>query len=241
MSTKIQLKIKEEIKKLLKIGFIKPTRYVKWLSNIVPVMKKNGKLLAYVDFKDINAATLKDVYVMQATHHKKSWKVGLSPNRILSNLPSSEAVKGQALVDFLANHPCLDVMGTEGGLVVNEIYISLWVLKFDVSSTESSARIEILFESLTGTKTTLSFNLDFECTNNQVKNEALLIGLEILQELGAKPVKVIGDPQLVLKQLSREYKYNSISLTPYFALAIQLLESFEEIEFEHLSRERIGR
>ena len=44
MSKEVELKIKEEIEKILKPKFIRPTRYVKWLANIVPVMKKNGKL-----------------------------------------------------------------------------------------------------------------------------------------------------------------------------------------------------
>lgn len=34
-------KIKEEIERLLKCGFIRPARYVDWLANVVPVKKKN--------------------------------------------------------------------------------------------------------------------------------------------------------------------------------------------------------
>ena len=56
--------MKEEIEKLLDAKFIRPTRYVQWLENIVSVMKKNEKLRGCVDFKDLNAATLKDMYVM---------------------------------------------------------------------------------------------------------------------------------------------------------------------------------
>ncbi|XP_072090484.1 uncharacterized protein [Arachis hypogaea] len=40
----INMKIKEEIERLIKAKFIRTTRYVEWVSNIVPVMKKNGKL-----------------------------------------------------------------------------------------------------------------------------------------------------------------------------------------------------
>ena len=39
-------------------------RYVQWLANIVLVMKKNRKLRVCVDFRDLNAATPKDMYVM---------------------------------------------------------------------------------------------------------------------------------------------------------------------------------
>ena len=53
--------MKKEIEKLLKANFIKPTRYVQWLANIVP---KNGKLGVCVDFRDLNVATPKYMYVM---------------------------------------------------------------------------------------------------------------------------------------------------------------------------------
>ena len=64
MSKEVELKVKEEIEKLLKAKFIRPTRYVQWLTNIVLVMKKNGKLRVCVDFGDLNATTPKDMYVM---------------------------------------------------------------------------------------------------------------------------------------------------------------------------------
>jgi hypothetical protein len=53
----IQSKIKGEIERLLKWGFIRTARYVDWLTNIVPVVKKNGTLRVYIDFRDLNQAT----------------------------------------------------------------------------------------------------------------------------------------------------------------------------------------
>ena len=66
MPKEVELKVKEEIEKLLKAKFIRPTRSVQWLANIVHVMKKNGKLRACVDLRDLNAATPKDMYVIRA-------------------------------------------------------------------------------------------------------------------------------------------------------------------------------
>ena len=37
---------------------------MQWLANIVPMMKKNGKLRVCVEFRDLYATTLKDMYVM---------------------------------------------------------------------------------------------------------------------------------------------------------------------------------
>ena len=61
----IHSKIKEEIERLVKCGFIKTTRYVDWLANIVPVVMKNGAIRVYIDFRDLNLATPKDEYPMQ--------------------------------------------------------------------------------------------------------------------------------------------------------------------------------
>ncbi|KAM1431178.1 hypothetical protein ACFX2I_047161 [Malus domestica] len=39
MSKEIEEKVKEEIERLVKAGFIRPAKYVEWLANIVPVLK----------------------------------------------------------------------------------------------------------------------------------------------------------------------------------------------------------
>ena len=57
-------KIKQEIKRLLKAGFIRIAQYVHWLSNIVPVIKMNGQVRICIYFHNLNLAFLKDEYVM---------------------------------------------------------------------------------------------------------------------------------------------------------------------------------
>jgi hypothetical protein len=57
--------VKEEVDRLLQARFIQPCRYADWVSNIVPVEKKNtGKIQICVDFRNINRATPKDEYLM---------------------------------------------------------------------------------------------------------------------------------------------------------------------------------
>lgn len=64
MTSEVVLKVKEEIKKLLNAGFIRPTKYVQWLSNVVSVIKKNGKLRGNINFKNLKTTTPKDEYPM---------------------------------------------------------------------------------------------------------------------------------------------------------------------------------
>jgi hypothetical protein len=57
--------VKEEVDQLLQAGFIQPCRCADWVSNIIPVEKKNiGKIQICVDFRNLNRATLKDEYPM---------------------------------------------------------------------------------------------------------------------------------------------------------------------------------
>ena len=50
-------RIKEEINRLLQAGFIQPCRYAEWVSNIVPIEKKDsGKIRVCIDFRDLNRA-----------------------------------------------------------------------------------------------------------------------------------------------------------------------------------------
>jgi ribonuclease HI len=46
----------------------------------------------------------------------------------------------------------------------------------------------------------LSIRLDFTCTNNQVKYEALLYGLEYLREMGVTSANAFSDSMLVVHQ-----------------------------------------
>jgi hypothetical protein len=47
---------------LLTAGFIESIKETTWLSPIVVVPKKNGKLRIYIDFKKLNATTKKNPY-----------------------------------------------------------------------------------------------------------------------------------------------------------------------------------
>jgi hypothetical protein len=56
--------VKKEVERLLDANFIRPCRYAEWISNIVPVYKKNGKMRVCIDFRDLNKATPMDGYPM---------------------------------------------------------------------------------------------------------------------------------------------------------------------------------
>ena len=54
--------IKAKVEKNLRDGFIYPVLLTKWVSNIVPVMKKQGTIRVCVDYRDVNHACPKYNY-----------------------------------------------------------------------------------------------------------------------------------------------------------------------------------
>jgi ribonuclease HI len=65
-----------------------------------------------------------------------------------------------------------------------------------------------------------------ETTNNVAEYRALLRGLELARALGADEVEVVGDSELVAKQVAGQYKVKHAGLRPLHAAALQALAGF---------------
>jgi hypothetical protein len=64
MKAEVLEEVKKEVEKMIEAGFIRACRYAEWISNVVPVQKKDGRWRVCVDFRDLNRATPKDEYPM---------------------------------------------------------------------------------------------------------------------------------------------------------------------------------
>ncbi len=63
-------------------------------------------------------------------------------------------------------------------------------------------------------------------TNNVAEYRALLLGLRLARELGAEEVEVIGDSELIAKQVLGEYKVKNEALRPLHREARAALTQF---------------
>jgi ribonuclease HI len=64
-------------------------------------------------------------------------------------------------------------------------------------------------------------------TNNVAEYRALLLGLARARELGATEIEVIGDSELIAKQVQGIYKVKHPSMRPLYLQAMQALRDFE--------------
>lgn len=67
LNPKYSMMVKEELDKLLNAGFIYPVPYSEWVSPIVMVPKKNGKIRICQDYRQLNAVTKKDFFPLPFT------------------------------------------------------------------------------------------------------------------------------------------------------------------------------
>ncbi len=74
-------------------------------------------------------------------------------------------------------------------------------------------------------------------TNNVAEYRALLLGLELARELGARQVEVVNDSELVARQIGGEYKVKHAGLKPLYLEAMRALREFDHWSVRSVRRE----
>ena len=75
-----------------------------------------------------------------------------------------------------------------------------------------------------------------EATNNVAEYRALLLGLELARELGAREVEVINDSELVARQVGGQYKVKHAGLRPLYEEALAALRGFDRWSVRNVPR-----
>jgi ribonuclease HI len=76
-----------------------------------------------------------------------------------------------------------------------------------------------------------------EATNNVAEYRAVLLGLELARELGAREVEVVNDSELVARQIGGQYKVKHAGLRPLFIETMGKLREFDQWSVRNVRRE----
>jgi len=77
-----------------------------------------------------------------------------------------------------------------------------------------------------------------EATNNVAEYRALLLGIERAAELGADEVELVGDSELVVRQVLGEYKVKKDRIKPLHAAVKEALAGLPSWSIRHVRREQ---
>jgi len=83
-----------------------------------------------------------------------------------------------------------------------------------------------------------SFFVGVNTTNNHAEYAGLILGLQQAKVLNIKRIKVLGDSLLVINHMKGKYKCRSNNLIELYDKAKELELCFEEIEYEHVFRNK---
>ena len=78
-------------------------------------------------------------------------------------------------------------------------------------------------------------------TNNVAEYRALLLGLRCARELGAREVDVVGDSELIAKQVQGIYKVKHEAMRPLYLESIEALRGFERWSIRTVPRAQNAR
>ena len=78
-------------------------------------------------------------------------------------------------------------------------------------------------------------------TNNYAEYMGLINGLKGALDMNIKELNVEGDSQMIIKQMTGEYKAKSPNIIPLYQEAIKLRDEFDSIAFTHIYRKQNSR
>jgi hypothetical protein len=73
-------------------------------------------------------------------------------------------------------------------------------------------------------------------SNNAAEYDALIIGLEMVQNMGLETIQIYGDSTLIINQLLGTYGVKKLKIVPYFLKAKELISQFSDVKIEHIIR-----
>nr|KYP58025.1 Transposon Ty3-I Gag-Pol polyprotein [Cajanus cajan] len=140
---------------------------------------------------------------------------------------SHGALRAQCLADFVAE---LTPTSADEPQV--------WTLHVDRSSNSKGGGAGIILEGPNQVTLEQSLKFSFKVTNNQAKYEALLAGLRLARDLGARRLSCNSDSKLMVEQRSGTYQAKDTLQQRYFHMASQQISAFDEFTIHHVPREQ---
>lgn len=151
-----------------------------------------------------------------------------------------KAIKGQALADFLADHPVPAEWELQEDLPDEEVLfteiIPSWRLYFDRAARSYGAGAGVIFVTPHDLIMPYSFALMEKCSNNVAEYKALIIGLETALDMDIHQLEVFGDSKLIVNQLLAEYEVRNSDLKPYHQYASTLMKRFDSLKIKFIPR-----
>ncbi|XP_020209594.1 uncharacterized protein LOC109794563, partial [Cajanus cajan] len=154
-----------------------------------------------------------------------AWSIELSEFDI--TFEARGPIKSQCLADFM------NELQPKGHFVSD-----LWTMHVDGSSNNQGCGAGVILEGPSGLILEQSLRFAFKTSNNQAEYEALLAGLRLAQEVGARRIVCWTDSKIVSEQVNDHFQVKDPNLLKYYHLFQNARNTFDEVQVKHTPRER---
>ncbi|KAL0367314.1 UNVERIFIED_CONTAM: Ribonuclease HI [Sesamum radiatum] len=155
------------------------------------------------------------------------WAVELSEYDI--SYMSRTTIKAQALADFISEITKMSVKDTSQDQV--------WLLHIDGSSTTQGSGAGIVITTPQGEDLEFAIKFGFKASNNEAEYEALVIGMRMTHEAGARHLLAYSYSQLIVKQVEGAYETKEESMIQYLQQIMDLKTGFNHFQIIQIPRE----
>ncbi|KAG9458170.1 hypothetical protein H6P81_002678 [Aristolochia fimbriata] len=170
------------------------------------------------------------------------WELLLSEFEI--NFVLQRVIKGQALANFLADHPVSAEWELTEEFPDEEIFLvevlPPWEMYFDGAARRNGAGAGVLFVSPKKDLLPYSFVLTQNCSKNEAEYQAILLGHGMAVEMKLSQLNIYGDSALVIKQLTGEFEVKKLELVPFWRYTCNLLAQIPEASLHYVPRSENG-
>jgi len=97
--------------------------------------------------------------------------------------------------------------------------------------------VGVILEGLGDLLLEQALTFEFKATNNQVGYKAILAGLNLVYDMGAREVTCKSESQLVVGQIKGKFKVKEPLLQRYYHTVSNLISEIKRVTVEHIRRE----
>ena len=108
------------------------------------------------------------------------------------------------------------------------------MLSVDGSSNQQGSGVDVILEGPDGLLIEQALRFAFKASNNQAEYEALIVGMLLAKEMGAKGLLAKSDSLLVTGQVTGEYQAKDPQMIAYLEYVQVMKETFEVFELVHV-------
>ncbi|XP_073112308.1 uncharacterized protein [Elaeis guineensis] len=157
-------------------------------------------------------------------------------------------MKAQVLVDFIFECTMPDGQSSKSResskseeLNMGPNPEELWDLHVNGSSNSVGLSVGLILTDPEGDVVGYVLYFDFSTINNEVEYEALIAGIKVIREVGARHLKDFSDFQLVVGQIKDGYEAREKNMKRYIQKVKDLTSSFLSFDVQQVPKEKNAR